>query len=435
MFAPNKDSRILPYLRAGIATTRFRTVRRDVTTNTIYLPAYGYLNDGLTKTAPQNALAIPVAAGLSFKVTDNLFIEAEHCFSMTNSDILDAFIGVGSGNDIFGMTQLGLKFTIEPVSAPVARTRKVSGSSSGLETQDRSPARTSRRSKTTEDVILPETNILVQSLIPDRPVSGKIFEVKIKLNKDDYTDKAILTQSYPAGFTAMESAVGDAVFSFVNQKVRIIWENLPSDQVVEYSYLVRPSESVRGTYTINGSLEYRQPDGPRVVHFANYIDVANQVESSMDNRIFDLIGDKDKEQVTNQKETQATQQNNMDLKIEDLLRKYGGETRDQEVKTETQTNNNITTQGLSTGTEFRIQIGAFRDQAQGQSIIRRYNLPETVTEEFVDGLYKYTLGSFRSYNDAVRFRDQFIKRTQIWSAFIVAYENGIRVKNLNDLIK
>ena len=205
--------------------------------------------------------------------------------------------------------------------------------------------------------------------------------------------------------------------------------------MVEYSYLVRPSESVRGTYTINGSLEYRQPDGPRVVHFANYIDVANQVESSMDNRIFDLIGDKDKEQVTNQKETQATQQNNMDLKIEDLLRKYGGETRDQEVKTETQTNNNITTQGLSTGTEFRIQIGAFRDQAQGQSIIRRYNLPETVTEEFVDGLYKYTLGSFRSYNDAVRFRDQFIKRTQIWSAFIVAYENGIRVKNLNDLIK
>lgn len=433
MLAPSLESRIQPYLKAGIATTMFRSVKRQIGTNTIYLPAYGYANDGLTKAAAQNALSIPLGIGLGIKLTENISFELEQAFSLTNTDLLDAAVGTANTNDMFGFTQVGLKLTLHPI------TQTVKTPAQGVHDDNRGTSRSRSQRRGDDDPAVAAgipVSILVQSVIPEKPVSGKIFEVLIKLNKDDYTGRAVLTQSFPKGFTAMESEISDATFSFTNQKVRIIWDALPPGQMVEYSYLVRPSESTRGNYTVNGSLEYRQADGPRVVHFANYLEVTNPVEARMDSRILDLIGD-DEEQ-TKETKTQQQGEGNLDLKLEDLLKRYGGETRKQEetVATENQQQGDIRESGVGTaGTEFRIQIGAFRDKNQGRAIIKRYNLPETVTEEFADGLYKYTLGSFRSYNDAVQFRDAFIRRTQIWSAFIVAYQNGIRVKNLQDLIK
>ncbi len=433
LLAPSLDAKFNPYLRAGIASTSFRTARRDIATNTIYLPAYGFQNDGLTKVASANALAIPLAIGLSVDLTENVAVELEQSLSITNTDVLDALPGTAKINDMFGLTQIGLKYTINPIKRSL-QPRTGSQSNSSRFGRTTKSNKTPRNNNTLIDY--PETNVYVETIIPEKPISGKVFEVQSRINKSSYEGPAILTHVYPNGFTAIESALGSAQFSFVNQTVRVVWDQMPKDSIIVYSYLVRPSENTRGSYTVNGNLEYKQNDGPQVIHFANYIDVSNRIETGMDSRILSLLDDQDDNKTKDVKEDQKKEN---DLDIEELLRIYGGNA------SQTETNKTATDAGadpgdiaqhqVKSGAEFRIQIGAFSNRQQGQAIVRRYSLPETVYEEIHNGLYKYTLGSFSTYKQASDYRDEFIRRSQIWSAFIVGYKDGVRMSKITEVFK
>ena len=116
--------------------------------------------------------------------------------------------------------------------------------------------------------------------------------------------------------------------------------------------------------------------------------------------------------------------------VEDILQKYG-KTQDKESETK-EVITNIVSHKPITGIEFRIQCGAFKTQTDGQKLVSKYNITERVSEDYHQGLYKYTVGSFESYDDAAKYRDSFIQRTKIWTTFIVAYKNGKRLAKLSD---
>jgi len=101
-----------------------------------------------------------------------------------------------------------------------------------------------------------------------------------------------------------------------------------------------------------------------------------------------------------------------------------------------ETGGNIQKARTVQGVEFRIQCGAFRDNRQAPSeLAAKYGITELIQEEYIDGWYKYTVGSFRTYEEAGKFRDAFIKRTKILAAFIVAYRDGKRLANINDALR
>lgn len=442
--------KLQPYLRGGLGVIGFRAVMRDQNTNTIFLPPSGYENDGTPK-AKENALSIPLSLGLEYQLTNRISLEVEHSLSITNTDILDAYKGPSSAsNDMFGFTQIGLKFTFgsllssEPkeiispdVVSDTGKVRRQKRSTKNRNKRDDDIKVTDpvTKDKELKQIPVPLINIFVESTIPEKPVSGKVFEVRIRINKSDYEGPAILTQTYPDGFTAIESQLGYSRFSFINQKVRIIWDKMPKDSIITYMYHVRPGEMVHGSHTINGGFEYRLPDGPKLIQFANYINVDNRIESDMDARILRLLGE-DVEEVDQESEkniVQLEKEKDLELQIEDLLRKYGTEPSKQTIGKDPGVK--ITRNQAIQGVEFRIQCGAFRVQTEGQKIVRRYNITEPVTEDYHNGLYKYTVGSFSTYNEAARYRDKFIQRSKIWTAFIVAYENGKRLNSLSQAFK
>lgn len=453
IFNHSYSGKLHPYFRGGIGTTGFRAVRRDQNTNTVFLPTYGYATDGITKVARENALSIPISVGLGYQLTNRIAIELEQSISLTNTDIMDAVVGAAASNDMFGFTQIGLKFTFgsllssEPkeiispdVVSDTGKVRRPKRSTKNRNKRDDDIKVTDpvTKDKELKQIPVPLTNIFVESTIPEKPVSGKVFEVRIRINKSDYEGPAILTQTYPDGFTAIESQLGYSRFSFINQKVRIIWDKMPKDSIITYMYHVRPGEMVHGSHTINGGFEYRLPDGPKLIQFANYINVDNRIESDMDARILRLLGEdvEDVEEVDQESEkdiAQLEKEKDLELQIEDLLRKYGTEPSKQTIGKDPGVK--ITRNQAIQGVEFRIQCGAFRVQTEGQKIVRRYNITEPVTEDYHNGLYKYTVGSFSTYNEAARYRDKFIQRSKIWTAFIVAYENGKRLNSLSQAFK
>ena len=77
--------------------------------------------------------------------------------------------------------------------------------------------------------------------------------------------------------------------------------------------------------------------------------------------------------------------------------------------------------------EFRVQILAVSKPLPHASSLRtRYHLPYAVVETHQDGLYRYSVGSFQRYSDALNAARQ-IKKQGVFDAFVTAYRNGLRI--------
>ncbi len=85
--------------------------------------------------------------------------------------------------------------------------------------------------------------------------------------------------------------------------------------------------------------------------------------------------------------------------------------------------------------EFRVQIMAKTNRLHNTSSLQaRYHLPYPVVETHQDGLYRYSVGSFQSYSDALAASRQ-IKGLGVFDAFVVAYRNGLRIPVTSEMKK
>jgi cell division protein FtsN len=441
-----------PYVSFGISTIGFRSVRRFWSTNQVILPTFGYKTDGVTKSPKQTAMSIPITAGLSYRILPNLQLELEHSVRLTNSDLLDCLKGSTAVNDYYSLTSLGIRYTIQGRSKntsaelktePRSKSRAESDSSSKPVSQKESP-KTKEQLKTRPGKVIEEpakqpvqafnydfseVKAFVDCEVPETIQTGRNFEVKIKINKGNYKGPAKLIQRYADGFTALEIQSENCTFSFMNQTVTIEWDQMPADSIITYSYHVKTGDALAGSQTITGRLEYQQPEGLSTYRFNKTIFVDNKAEDIMDRRFKEIIGESDPSKV---RKTEVSNDISNEQRIDQLLRQYGDNTTKPVTLTAGGAANIRQAQTLA-GVEYRVQCGAFRDRSQaGTHLASKYGISETIQEEFIDGWYKYTVGSFRTYDEAVRFRDSFIQRTKIWSAFIVAYRDGRRLARITD---
>ena len=85
---------------------------------------------------------------------------------------------------------------------------------------------------------------------------------------------------------------------------------------------------------------------------------------------------------------------------------------------------------------FSVQILATKDGNISQSDIReKYDVDEDIFKEYSesDGLYRYSIGDFSSYTEAVKVRNK-IRASGIRDAFVVGYKDGKRVNNLKSIL-
>ncbi len=73
---------------------------------------------------------------------------------------------------------------------------------------------------------------------------------------------------------------------------------------------------------------------------------------------------------------------------------------------------------------YKIQILASTNKMSNESLHQIYSGKDNIDESIENGLYKYTLGNFKTYKEAKSMRD----RLNIEGAFIAAYLNGKRIE-------
>jgi hypothetical protein len=87
---------------------------------------------------------------------------------------------------------------------------------------------------------------------------------------------------------------------------------------------------------------------------------------------------------------------------------------------------------VETGLNFRVQILATSTRQNIQTLRNKYSTNYRIYEYFTGSIYKYTIGPFASYRDALRYSSQ-LHDMGIYDAFIVVYRDGEQVPLTRDM--
>lgn len=447
---PNGPRKIYPYARIGISSVSFRALHWYTSTSVVIPPTFGYKLDNLTKGPKENALSFPMAIGFGYKITDKISFEFEQSISGTNTDYVDATSPEDSKfNDFIGFTNIGIRYNF---GGPPLKRSKTSTRSSN---KTRRPVKSTTSRTAIQNIInedfndieeidivdpfdhtIPVTKVIVESLVPKEVFSGKIFEVILKVHKNDYKGPATISINLPTGFTALETPLRHAQLKLNGSVANISWRQMPVDSIVSLRFHIHVADNIRGLQTIYGNIRYSQPGGSEIAVFENNVYVDNSIEALMDEKFLRMIGE-DKNPSENYSRSvtiidplRIQREEDLNQKIDRLIGQFGKET------TEVQTDKwatGSTSVSFIHGIEYRIQCGAFRTQGEQYDIIRKYNIKDPLREEFHNGYYKYTTGSLKTFKEAERWRDDFIRRTNLHSVFIVAYKNGVRLDHISQV--
>lgn len=84
---------------------------------------------------------------------------------------------------------------------------------------------------------------------------------------------------------------------------------------------------------------------------------------------------------------------------------------------------------INNNLEYRVQIAANLGRRLSMvELVNLYGLTWKLQENYVDGYYIYTVGSFKNANEAGILRDELRNQNNIKGAFVVTFKNGERYK-------
>jgi hypothetical protein len=91
---------------------------------------------------------------------------------------------------------------------------------------------------------------------------GQELEVKIIINKNDFSGpgRLRLDLSEAKGIEVIEKNSNGASFTFKNNEVLFIWYDLPNNQNIEISYLIKTNENVSSMNKISGDFSFVNKD-------------------------------------------------------------------------------------------------------------------------------------------------------------------------------
>ena len=76
---------------------------------------------------------------------------------------------------------------------------------------------------------------------------------------------------------------------------------------------------------------------------------------------------------------------------------------------------------------YRIQICSSRNKVDAEYFAKKYNITDRVYLWNAEGVYKYSIGSFKTYKEAKEYNKLFQKKYNIKDSFITPYYNGKRI--------
>ncbi len=269
-------------------------------------------------------------------------------------------------------------------------------------------------------------------------LSGNANDLMVNLlvYKKDLDKFAKIEERIPDGFEAKSMESREAIFTFQDGVAKFVWMNLPAEQGFRITYrLVPVKEMTTQGLTITGVLSYIiEGQNINVPIRQENVDLSSVDESTVDQLIARIesgqaamAGTADLPETLSPGGTAAVQDEQPVSETTERI----AETTEPEVK---QTGSRPSVKipaalqlAVIDGIYYRIQVAAFKKQKDPGEIPGSNQLGRPVKIEYHQGLYKYTIGPFNTYNDASAYKEELLESSKVRDAFVTAYQNGIRM--------
>jgi len=217
---------------------------------------------------------------------------------------------------------------------------------------------------------------------PEELSSMDEFTMRCKIYKGAIQGRGELTQVLPIGFNVTDTVIGNARVEFKNYTLSLYWDELPTDSIFEITYNVQ-LDKIYGALPMNSIL---------------YLDRTKK-EYRFKTEVF-------------------------------IKRKIFTEP----IVVEEEIPEEEDMSSPSERVEFRIQVRAsYKQKLSTDSLKQSFGLEREIVEEKVGNWYKYSIGSFKTYEEAKAFRREMRQKQHLKDAFIIAYFDDQRLNTLSEL--
>jgi len=261
------------------------------------------------------------------------------------------------------------------------------------------------------------------------PVSAEEMLVEVVVKKGDIRGFGKLQETIPAGFTALEKASDEAIFTAQDRIVKFVWLNLPSRGELKVTYKLRSNGQPEGEYTVNGEFGYLLNDETQkaVVGSTNFFTGAKALAMLAQEQ------DRLKEQQAKDtdlalKEAQPTNTTTQATTTTTAQQEQPKSDAVAQTATTKPRTGAARIPTPETGVTYKVQITAAHREVGREYFAQRHNYTGEFGIERHEGWIKYTTGRFPRYNEARDQRQAYISAGHNFPGpFVTAYNNGERI--------
>lgn len=247
--------------------------------------------------------------------------------------------------------------------------------------------------------------------------SNGSYLVRLLVNNPPGSKYAKIEETIPFGYIFEEVNSNEGIVSHAASTVKYIWMKLPASTEFEVVYRLVPKQNeTQGDLIIDGMLTYTAGNDNKIVEIKQ-MDVYLQEMTQVQKRNLLATG----------AVPPRTASSSANRQPEPVVTRppAGSTTSTGSASSKVIMNTRVLDYG--TGAYYRVQLSANLNAFDAVAYYREAGVDREVLVEQHEGYYKYTVGPFSTYQQAVSFKNQVEGLPDINGAFIVAYRDGRRV--------
>jgi len=250
------------------------------------------------------------------------------------------------------------------------------------------------------------------------------YLVRLLVKNPTGSKYAKIEETIPEGYLFEEVNSSEGIVSHAASTVKFIWMKLPEESEFELVYRLVPKQNeAQGSMQISGMLSYtignenKEADIREVNVNLDGLTTAQKRYLLATGRA--PAGSPAEPTASNRRETPSPRT------VNETPRETVNETpsRQERQVRESPPAPLMHQQGLS----YRVQLAAHRNPIDAQAFFRGAGIEMEVQVEQHQGLYKYTVGPFGSYQEAMNYRNRVDRLAEVRGAFVVSYRDGVRI--------
>ncbi len=269
------------------------------------------------------------------------------------------------------------------------------------------------------------SQITINANFPSNMNSASTVDADVKINKGAVGNFAKYQLDVPAGYVISIVDAKGGNFTFENQRAKIVWVSVPSEpeftiklKVQANSDATNPGTFLQKFYYLENNEKKEVEAAPAIINIGGGSAVV--ATTPTETKPVTTTTPTETKPVETTPITTPTETKPVETKP--VTTTTPTETKPvTTMPSETKPVKPVTSSSSEAGMTYKVQIGAYSNQPSKS----KFSGAGNVNIDLINGMYKVTVGNFKTLDDAVKHRDEL--KSKGYNGFIAKYKDGVRI--------